>query len=247
MKKKQFKTFEDARSYVRKLHLKNYEQWRAYRKSTKKPMDIPVNPARTYPEEWDGYDDWLGTGKTRKFRSFKDAREFVRLLGLKNYAEWTRYRKYGNKPLDIPTAPEQVYDEWIDWGDWLGTGTIAPQNKKFRSFEQARESTHNLKLKTREDWRKYCKSAKKPSDIPNSPEHIYKKEWKGMGDWLGTGTIATRDKAIKWRSFKEAREYAKSLGIKTREEWYAHCRSGKKPDDIPTYPWEVYTKDRKNK
>ena len=29
----------------------------------------------------------------------------------------------------------------------------------------------------------------KPQDIPSHPD-TYKDEWKGMGDWLGTGSIA---------------------------------------------------------
>ena len=31
-------------------------------------------------------------------------------------------------------------------GDWLGTGTIANQQKEYRSFEDAREFVHSLKF-----------------------------------------------------------------------------------------------------
>ena len=34
--------------------------------------------------------------------------------------------------------------------------------------------------------------------------------WIGWGDWLGTGTIAAKFR--KFRSFKEAKEYAHGLG-----------------------------------
>jgi hypothetical protein len=43
----------------------------------------------------------------------------------------------------------------------------------------------------------------KPSDIPNYPEGVYKKEWKGIGDWLGTRTVANRNK--EFLPFEEAK------------------------------------------
>jgi hypothetical protein len=44
----------------------------------------------------------------------------------------------------------------------------------------------------------------------------------------------------KWRSFEEARKYACSLGLKSQKRWFNHCKSGKKPDDIPDTPYRVY-------
>lgn len=59
---------------------------------------------------------------------FEQAREFVRSIRLRSWADWAEYRKSERKPRDIPTAPEVVYgDEWISLGDWLGTGRIADQ------------------------------------------------------------------------------------------------------------------------
>ena len=53
--------------------------------------------------------DWLGTGRTRQFRPYKEAREFVRKLGLKNTNEWIKYCKSGKKPKDIPWDPSKAY------------------------------------------------------------------------------------------------------------------------------------------
>jgi len=47
-----------------------------------------------------------------EYRSYKEAREFVRKLNLKNTYEWKEYCKSGNKPDDIPAAPWDVYKEW---------------------------------------------------------------------------------------------------------------------------------------
>jgi len=45
----------------------------------------------------------------KRFRSFEEAREFVRSLGLQDYEEWCEYRKSEDRPLDIPTAPNTAY------------------------------------------------------------------------------------------------------------------------------------------
>src|SRR5262249_30654704 len=51
------------------------------------------------------------------------------------------------------------------------------------------------------------------------------------GDWLGTGI---------YRSFEEARAFARSLGLKSGVEWRAYAKSGQKPDDIPASPNKTY-------
>ena len=96
-----FRSFNKARKFVHSLKLKNVPDWEEYRKSDKKPFDIPATPNRTYKKEWISYGDWLGTGRIanqkRKYRSFEEAREFVRKLKLKNRDEWDAYVKSGKK------------------------------------------------------------------------------------------------------------------------------------------------------
>src|SRR6516164_6896680 len=58
-----WRKFEDARAFVRKLGLKNNKEWREYRSSDRKPADIPAAPDEIYADAgWAGYGDWLGTG-----------------------------------------------------------------------------------------------------------------------------------------------------------------------------------------
>ena len=115
--------------------------------------------------------------------------------------------------------------------------------KNFRSFEEAREFARSLGLKGQKEWLNYSKSGKRPDDIPTNPNVVYKnKGWKGMGDFLGTGTIATINR--EYLSFKEAREFARTLGLKGWKEWRDYSKSENKPDDMPSYPSQVYSKKR---
>jgi hypothetical protein len=189
--------------------------------------------------------DWLGTGAIashlRQFRSFKKARAFARSLGLKTQIQWQEYCKSGKKPADIPSGPSTTYAEtgWTSLGDWLGTGTIAAQLRQYRSFNKARSFVRDLQLKSAAQWYDYCRSGKKPADIPHSPRPVYNGAgWAGFGDWLGTGRIAPHLR--EYRSFKKARRFVRCLGLKSRNEWIDYCKSGTKPPDIPSNPHKPY-------
>ena len=173
----------------------------------------------------------------KKYRPFKEARKFVRSLGLKNRDEWRVFCKSGEKPDDIPNYPAGVYKKdgtWKGLGDWLGTGRIATQNREYKSFGDARKFVRSLKLSGRKEWREYIKSGKKPDDIPSKPDGTYKKEWKGLGDFLGTGNVSGIDRHQQFRSFQQARKFVHTLKIKSQTEWNAYRISGKKPDYIPS-------------
>lgn len=238
-----FRPFAEARDYVRTLNLKNAREWEEYCKTGNKPSDIPSNPSRTYISEWNGYGDWLGTGTARpnrtiqiSYRPFDKAREYVRKLGLKSVTDWKGFCRSGNRPQDVPSNPNIAYrDEWKGWGNWLGTFRIADQYKKYRPFEEAREYVRKLGLKdAKKGWRQYCKSGNKPDDIPSHPDGTYEKEWKGWGNWLGTGTIASFNR--EYRSFAEARKFVHKLKLKNSDEWGEYAKSDRKPSDIPADP-----------
>ena len=172
---------------------------------------------------------------TSSFRPFEEARAYVQRLGLAGHAAWVSWCASGSRPQDIPTCPNRVYEEWKDWGDWLGTGNIQPGAKRFRPFEEARAYVQRLGLKDYEEWCAWRKSGRRPSDIPCSPNQKYQ-EWLGYGDWLGTGRVPNR---LKYRPFEEARAFVQSLGLK-RYQWAAWCNSAKRPQDIPATPRKVY-------
>ena len=242
-----YRNFENARSFARLLGIKTGRKWNEYCKSGKKPHDIPSGPNRIYKNNWKGWGDWLGTGYVasykRSYRSFEDAKQFVKSLGLKSEREWKTYSRSIEKPDNIPNSPAHVYKtEWKGIGDWLGTGYVALYKRNYRNFEEARRFVHSLGIRNREEWSEYCKSGKKPKDVPNKPNHVYKNYWNGWGDWLGTGWIANQNRV--YRNFEDARKFVQTLvqtlDIRNREEWSEYCKSGKKPDDIPASPWQLY-------
>ena len=171
---------------------------------------------------------------------FEEAREFVRGLRLNNQKDWFLFARSIKKPIDIPYDPGNIYkDNWISYGDWLGTGRIANQFIKYLEFSKAKEFVHKLKFKNIEEWRSYCQTNNFPKFLPKNPNQTYKNNgWISFGDWLGNFRIATQHR--EYLPYDEAKRYIQKLRIKSNKEWRAFLKSGNKPDDIPTTPERVY-------
>jgi hypothetical protein len=199
-------SFEAARTFARTLKLAGWKEWQEYRKSGKRPSNIPGSPNEVYRDAgWVSMPDWLGygIGKQQKKKmtqggalSFEAARTFVRTLKLAGQKEWQEYSKSDKRPSNIPSTPHATYRDagWVSMPDWLGYG-IGKQQKKTMakggalSFEAARIFMRTLKLKTQKEWKEYSKSGKRPSNIPSAPNKTYRDAgWVSLPDWLGYGS-----------------------------------------------------------
>jgi hypothetical protein len=184
--------------------------------------------------------DVLTSSRKTKSRPFVEARAFVHTLKLASSSAWRDFCASGKRPPDIPSNPQVTYHlEWQSWGDWLGTGrsrsVVQSARYKFRSFASARDFARALGFTGSGQWRLYAASAKRPPDIPSNPQIAYRLEWKGWGDWLGTGN--TKNSFL---LFEEARQLVHSLGVQSGAEFYAVARSGELPAGVPKDPQAAY-------
>lgn len=206
--------------------------------TTQIDRDINANPSlKVY---WDKVyndltSDVLGrTGDYSLFVSYQECKEYAQSKGFKGADEWLQH----TKPSGIPSKPYNTYfNEWVSWGDFLGTGVIASYNVEYRNKEEAIKFVHKLKLKNREEWTNYCKSGDKPNDIPNSFWNIYN---ISTGEWLGTNIIATNDRVYK--SYDEAQKIVSKMGFKNLKEYRRVYDEGLIPLDIPKTADKSYTK-----
>jgi len=77
------------------------------------------------------------------------------------------------------------------------------KRKKFRPFENARSHVWALRIKTQREWQQFCGSGERPSDVPASPDKVYKHlGWVSWGDWLGTGSLSRRPET--WWSYEDS-------------------------------------------
>jgi hypothetical protein len=104
--------------------------------------------------------------------------------------------------------------------------------KAMYSFADARRIARNYQFTTKEEFLEYsCPGA---YQLPKNPDQVWADEWKGWDDWLGV----TLD-------FEHGRQVARSLGLKSKEE-YAELFQSKRIHDseeasrLPFLPDKVY-------
>ena len=251
-------SYADASAFVQSIDVRSQKQFRKWRRGWMPnlppvPEDLPANPNNAYHGRgWKTWGDFFGTGivssKFQTFRPFDEARAFVRTLGIKSPSEWEKYRR-GQKPKDIPSRPDNTYKaEWVSWGDWLG---YQPWNdRNWRPFSEARRFARSLGLKSLDEWQRYRAGGfphlpPRPDDIPSQPNTVYTiaDGWRGYGDWVGNAVL--RGPQVPPRDFTAAREFARSLGLKTANEWATYSANKmpnleRRPPDIPAHPRAKY-------
>src|SRR5258708_36845066 len=97
--------------------------------------------------------------------------------------------------------------------------TTVQKQKQWRSFEEARGYVHKQEIKNQSEWQAYSKSGQKPDDIPADPNRVYKSEFKGYGDWLGTGTLAPNRRGVPFERQKGKFRFLKFKGYKRRKPY----------------------------
>ncbi len=249
--KGRYKKFDAARKYTRRLNLEKVSDWPGYASSDEKPDDIPSCPEVVYADlGWIDYYDWLGLmNKSRgPYLPYEEAKKFVQKLNLKTKKEWIAYIKENRLPNNIPKNPYSVYRDkgYKGMGDWLNSGYVDTKTRTYRTFNEARDWARKQNLKTVDDWFDLARSGGLPNDIPRTPNIVYKNKWVSFPDWLGNKGSAVpryrknRDITVN-RDFKLARDFARGLGLKTKQDWINYTQSGECPPDIPSDPSKAYS------
>jgi hypothetical protein len=223
----QYLDYISAKKFISNLNLKSENEWMTYCVTGKKPTNIPNNPRRHYSSEWKDWDDWLGL-LSKKYLSFNDAKKTVSNFELESRVEWTTFCKTSKLPVTIPAQPQKMYDEWIDWDDWLGT-----KNREYLPYSDAHEIISKLNFEIKKDWTNYCKSGNKSKTIPVNPDEVYQNEWEDWGDWFG---VSNRE----YLSYQETKQFLFDYGIESWEQWKEFRDSDKRPKNIPHDPYKIY-------
>ncbi len=239
LKNLKWRPFEEAREFVRRLNLTNYEEWKLYCKNELKekelkPNDIPSTPNIVYKlNGWNGIKDWLGTTNDIKYLSFEEAKKYVKPLKLKSQKEWNKYVQSKVKISNVPPNPQIVYlnDGWNGWKDWLGYSKM----DRYLSYEKASLYVQNLEIDSRDKWRDFSKNTR-PDNIPSIPDIVYKDNgWVDWKHFFGTNRF----------SYSEAKEFVHKLNLTTSQEWENYCLNEYtdliiKPKNIPSNPISYY-------
>lgn len=249
--KKSFPTYEEAKKIVHPLGITTSAEWFRFTKTEEfKKLNLPCAVNSIYKNDNFSFGDFLGTGriadqlKSKSFPSYEEAKKIVHQLGIKtgtNYYEFTKTKEF--KKFNLPKSPEFVYKNsgWISWGDFLGTGVIAPIHRQYPPYKEAKKIVHALGLKSQNDWIKFTKTNDfKKLNLPVSVNNIYRDDDFSWGDFLGTGNVANKN----FPSYQEAKIIIHPLRLETKDDWIKFTKTEDfKNYNLPVGPYKVYKHD----
>jgi len=230
-------SYEDAKEYASGLNLKSSQEFKDHIRKNK-IQNIPAKSDSTYKD--DGWISWkIFLDFKDKYADYNECKRWALQNNIKTKFEWKNSK---NLPSKFPKNPDYSLSYKNDWEGWE---SFLEKKKNYLTYEKAKQFVHKLKLKNQKEWENYVKSVEIPPDIHKQPSVYYKSNgWKGLGDWLGTGRIADRDR--KFRSYEETKLFAKKHNIKTQKEWFNLIKDGNKPSDIPYKPYRTHKDEWKS-
>ena len=243
--------FARALAFARSLTLSGQKDWKSWCQSGARPIDIPRHPDRWYQASgWQGWTHWLvptafqavvsvsshqqpEPHEVDHFLPYVKALDIARSLKLGSEKEWHAWCRGGARPANMPPAPHRAYHKtgWKGYAHWLHGD--ACNITTFLPFLEAHALATALRLPTKLAWDAWCVTSARPHNLPGQPNDIYRNDgWQSWAHWLGPGITVV--------PFEEALAVARSLGMGTRKQWRAWCKTNARPANVPSKPEVVY-------
>ncbi|MDC1198439.1 DEAD/DEAH box helicase family protein [Flavobacteriaceae bacterium] len=172
---------------------------------------------------------------------FEEVNKWVKQFKFKSQKDWYSYVRENTLPNNIPKTPVQVYNNngWKGWGEFLGTGNIANFNRVFKKYSEARQYILKFNIKTKDEYIEKHQKKIFSDDIPYNPRRTYLDSgWKGWGEFLGTGNVASFN--IEYLSYEDAKAKVMTLGLKNWKDWRQFTKAKNFPEEIPKNPFNSY-------
>ncbi|MCZ0932991.1 MAG: hypothetical protein OXJ52_07555 [Oligoflexia bacterium] len=238
-------SYKEAQTFVREINIKTKRDFFKFVLSDDKPFDLPVNPNRAY-KEWTSWEDFLGVESAGSAKAPPVKKENTFLEDLKAVLDIDKEEAKAelNHQIQEPSQKEASVVESSNRTEKISGKRNSFQrrnrakNNNWMSYEEAKKLIQSLKITTALQFYEWSKE-NRPSNFPSSPYSVYKKEWRGWGDFLGTGRIVTKH----WMSYEEAKALIQSEGVISEPAYRKWRKAGRRPPDFPVNPDRIYKED----
>ena len=120
-----------------------------------------------------------------EWMSFEQAETHIQAQNISSVVAFNTWKRQGLRPANFPAHPERTYrEDWISWGDFLGTGNIATQKRKWMSFSKAKAYIQTQGIQSAEELRIWDKKGLRPKNFPVRPDRTYREDWGFLGGFL---------------------------------------------------------------
>ena len=168
---------------------------------------------------------------------FEEAKKIIQSEKLNSHKEFRVWSKTKRK-VDFPGHPDQIYDEFSTWGDFLGTNNYSTLNLKKMPWKKLLDISRKSGCKKAKDWPKWIKKNqyKYAEHLMAVPEKY--KEWRGWAYFLGNRDIRL------FLSYSDAKKVIHPLSIKSEKEFHKYKKNKFLPEGIPLGPDDTYRRGK---
>lgn len=177
------------------------------------------------------------------FYTYDELKMLVNKKGINSKSDYVKSYKNitSAEGINAPSDPRGFYSKngWINWSVFLGKKLHAKKiNNVYYSYDECRDKIKKYNIKSKSDFLYRIKNIiNEDMRIPYNPYKTYESNWKGWGHFLSTFRI--QDNLKNYKSFEDAKKWARSLNLKMYKEWRMMDIS-KLPPDIPKKPEKTY-------
>lgn len=169
---------------------------------------------------------------------YESVRHWVQQKQFRNYKHFREYAKTHVLPNGVPADPRSTYkDSYISDTDFFGE-----RLPEYQPYDVACINVRRMKFSSKSEYQAYCRNNEKHKSnmkLPTYPNRAYEKDFIGWPDFLGNGKVANADRVF--LPYTEARAFVHQLQLVNYFGWYDWAnKSGDRPDNIPSNPWDVY-------
>ena len=258
-------SFDELKQFVIDNNIKTQPEWFNFWKNNERPYNIPSNVRTVYKNEWVNWGNFSGTGniqnKDKVIAESKDE-------DLNNFFKKNNIKNKRNQILDSNQKNDYVESEedilnkknkilvygyiyfLVSPNGRTYIGQTSDISSRFGSYKnitcyQQPKLYNSLEKYRWENFKTYKLVFYNISlyDLLEL-EKYYIKLCDTLKDGLN-GTIGGDGNIYDYLSFEEAREFVHSLNLKSQTEWRKYCKSGDKPNDIPSNLCKIYKKNKK--
>jgi len=153
--------------------------------------------------------------------------QFCKDHEIESRTQFYKWCKKNKRPDNIPSTPNRIYKNF-SWGDISGIY----KNVDWCTKEEFIQFCKDHEIKSRTQFRKWCKENKRPYNISSEPNIIYK-NWS----W---GDISGKYMNVDWCTKEEFIQWCKDNGIKNNLQFIKWCKENKRPYNISSDPNKTY-------
>lgn len=216
-----YATLEEAGTAARALGFSTKAQ---YESDGYLDCKLPRHPEFAYEDSWKGWKAFLGSPD--HYEHFDEARNAARALRFISPRDYVRRCRSLDDSLYV--APENKYDAWAGWDDYLGLNN----QSRFLDYDEAMSFVREHNIQTHSQ---YAAFRKEHTELPCAPSRVYSDFWIDWPTFLS-------QRIAPYSSYQQAKQAVVTLGITTDKEYKSHYLDDPK---LPKHPYRVYESDWK--